>query len=248
MSHMLSILLDAPFVHTKYASPTIASTGRVWSISVCLATQTNPTTQSAQPCVSYISKTKVCQGKIVMSECMCSVTVVSDTRVAGYYAPGVETMHHVAYLPLIAVSLFLHTLLVSYVKLTLQYCGKLSPSIGMGWLGTRLHRNCNVMGEAAKISLHIHSTCVQSAILSLLIRQIIPSGQRYTTVNNPLLVLSVSRLSTNSYLSFYVCAADNVSNREILHSNGCWCFSQLYKFQDRIQITWIFRNCGELQG
>jgi len=39
----------------------------------------------------------------------------------------------------------------------------------MGALGMRLHRDCNVMGDAAKISPHVPSTCTQNAILSLLI-------------------------------------------------------------------------------
>jgi hypothetical protein len=39
----------------------------------------------------------------------------------------------------------------------------------MGSLGMRLHRDCNAMGDAAKISPGVHSTCAQNAILSLLI-------------------------------------------------------------------------------
>jgi len=39
----------------------------------------------------------------------------------------------------------------------------------MGLLGTHLHRDRNVMGDAAKISPRVPSTCVQNAILSLLI-------------------------------------------------------------------------------
>jgi len=39
----------------------------------------------------------------------------------------------------------------------------------MGSLGTRLNRDCNAMGDAAKISPHVPSTCAQNAILSLLI-------------------------------------------------------------------------------
>jgi hypothetical protein len=36
-------------------------------------------------------------------------------------------------------------------------------------LGTRLNRDCNAMGDAAKISPRVPSTCAQNAILSLLI-------------------------------------------------------------------------------
>jgi len=39
----------------------------------------------------------------------------------------------------------------------------------MGSLGTPLHWDCNAMGDAAKISPRVPSTCVQNAILSLLI-------------------------------------------------------------------------------
>jgi len=41
----------------------------------------------------------------------------------------------------------------------------------MGSLGTRLHWDCNAMGDAAKISPRVPSTCAQNAILSLLIIQ-----------------------------------------------------------------------------
>src|SRR5882757_3420552 len=39
----------------------------------------------------------------------------------------------------------------------------------MGSLGTRLHQDCNPMGDAARISPRVPSTCAQNAILSLLI-------------------------------------------------------------------------------
>jgi hypothetical protein len=39
----------------------------------------------------------------------------------------------------------------------------------MGLLGTRWHRNCNAMSDAAKISPCVNSTCAHNAILSLLI-------------------------------------------------------------------------------
>jgi len=41
--------------------------------------------------------------------------------------------------------------------------------VGMGSLGMRLHRDCNAMGKAAKISPRGTSSCAQNAILSLLI-------------------------------------------------------------------------------
>ena len=41
----------------------------------------------------------------------------------------------------------------------------------MGSLGMPLHRDCNAMGDAAKISPRVPSTCAQNAFLSLLIIQ-----------------------------------------------------------------------------
>jgi hypothetical protein len=149
----------------------------------------------------------------------------------------------------------------------------------MGSLGTRLHRDCNAMGDAAKISPrvpstcaqnailtlltvwyckamgdavnispHVPSTCAQNATLSLLIIHIIPSRQIYVALDNPSLVLSVSCLRISSYLWNYVCAADDVSHAENLQSNGCQCVFHLYKFRDGIQVTRVFRYCGERQG
>jgi hypothetical protein len=86
------------------------------------------------------------------------------------------------------------------------------------------------MGDAATISPRIPSTCMQNAILSLQIIHIIPSCQIYVAIDNPLLVLSVSCLTTSRYLWNYVRAADDVSHAENLQCNSCWCFSHLYKF------------------
>jgi len=138
----------------------------------------------------------------------------------------------------------------------------------MGSLGTRLHRDSNVMGDAAKISPRVPSTCAQNAILtllivryckamsdaakispripstcaqiatlSLLIIHIIPSRQIYVAIDNPLLVPSVSCLTTSSYLWNHVRAAYDVSHAENFQSNSCRCFFHLYKFRDGIQFT-----------
>ena len=112
----------------------------------------------------------------------------------------------------------------------------------------RLHRNCNAMGDIAKISPRIPSTSAQNAILSLLIIHIDPSRQIYMAIDNPLLVLSVSCLITSSYLSNYVRAANDDSHSETMQSNGCRCMSHLYKFRNRIQVTQVFRYCGKCQG
>jgi len=104
------------------------------------------------------------------------------------------------------------------------------------------------MGDAAKISPYIPSTCAPNAILSLLIIHIIPSRQIYVAIDNPLLVPSISCLTTSSYLWNDVCAANNISHAENLQSNGCRYFSHLYKFRDGIQVTRVFRYCGERQG
>jgi len=60
---------------------------------------------------------------------------------------------------------------------------------------------------------------------SLLIIHIIPSHQIYVAVDNPLLVPSVSCLTSSSYLRNYVRAADNISHAENLQCKGCRCFS-----------------------
>ena len=100
----------------------------------------------------------------------------------------------------------------------------------MGSLGTRLHWNCNAMGDAAKTTPRVPSTCAQNAILSLLIIRMIPSRQIYVAIDNPSVVPSVSCLTTSNYLWNYVRAADDVCHAENLQSNGCRCFSHLYKF------------------
>jgi hypothetical protein len=126
--------------------------------------------------------------------------------------------------------------------------GQLRPYVGMRSLGTCLHRDCNVMGDAAKTSPRVPFICAQNTILSLLIIHIIPSWQIYVAIDNPSRVASISCLTTSSYLWNYVCAADDVSHPETLQSNCCRCFSHLYKFRDGIQVTRCFRYCGERQG
>ena len=55
----------------------------------------------------------------------------------------------------------------------------------MGTLGTVLHRYCNEMRDVAKICPCVPSTCIQNAILSLLIIHIIPSRLIYVAIDNP---------------------------------------------------------------
>jgi len=86
------------------------------------------------------------------------------------------------------------------------------------------------MSDAAKISACIPSTRAQNAILSLLIIHLIPSRQIYVAIDNPSLVPSVSCLTTSSYFWNYVLKANDDSHAENLQSNGCQCFSHLYKF------------------
>jgi len=80
---------------------------------------------------------------------------------------------------------------------------------------------CACIGIAI-ISPHVPSICVENAILSLQIIHIIPSRQIYVAIDNPLLVASVSCLTTSRYLWNYVCAADDVSHTENLQSNDYW--------------------------
>jgi len=104
------------------------------------------------------------------------------------------------------------------------------------------------MGDAAKISPRVPSSCGQNAILSLLIIHIIRSRKIYVAIDNPSFVPSVSCLTISSYLWNDVTAADNISKAENVQSNGWWYLSHLYKFRDGIQVTRVFRYCGERQG
>jgi len=98
------------------------------------------------------------------SEWTRSVRAVRDTPVADYSVPGVKTTHRVTDRPPIAVSPFLLALSVSYFKQTLWCCGQMWPYVGMGSLHTRLHRDCNAMGDAAKICPRIPSTLSSTSV------------------------------------------------------------------------------------
>jgi len=176
------------------------------------------------------------------------VRAVRDTPVGENSAPSDNSTRCVPFRPLIAASLCLLILSVPYFKRSLWRCGQLWPYVGMGSLGTCLSRDWNAMGDAAKISPRVPATCAQNAILSLLIIHIIPSHQINVAIENPSLVLSVSCLTTSSYLWNDAGAADNISHAENLHSNGCLCLSHMYKFRDKIQLTQVFMYCGERQG
>jgi len=91
----------------------------------------------------YISKKHFRPGGMAPSEWMRSVRAVRDTPVADDSAPGVNTTRRVAYRPPITVSPFLLALSVFCFKQTLWRCGQLWPYVGMGSLGTHLHRDCN---------------------------------------------------------------------------------------------------------
>jgi hypothetical protein len=185
---------------------------------------------------------------MALSYWMRSVRAVRDTPVVDYSAPGLNTSPRVAYRPPIAVSPVLLTLSVSYFKRTLWRWGQLWPYVRMGSLGTLMHLDCSAIGDIAKISPRVPSTCARNAILSLLIIHIIPYCQIYVAIDNPSLIPSVFCLTTSSYLWNYVRAADDVCHTEIMQSNGCRWFSHRYKFQDGIQVTRVFRYCGERQG
>jgi hypothetical protein len=115
-------------------------------------------------------------------------------------------------------------------------------------LSLLIMRDCKMMGDTVNIAPWVPSTCGQNAILSLRIIRIIPSRQIYVAIDNPSFVLSVSCLTSSSYLWNDVRAADNISHTDNMQSNGCRCFSHLYKFQDGIQVTRVFRYCGKRQG
>jgi hypothetical protein len=93
------------------------------------------------------------------------------------------------------------------------------------------------MGDAAKISPRVPSTCAQNAIFPFLMIHIIPSSQIYVAIDYPSLVPSVSYHTTSTYIWNHVRAADDVSHPEFLQSDGRRCFSHLYKCRDGIQVT-----------
>jgi len=176
-----------------------------------------------------------------------SIRAVRDTPVVDNSVHGINSTRRIPYRPPIAVSPFLLVLSVFYFKRLQWCCGQLWPYVRIGSVGTRLHRDCNAMGDAAKIPPRVPSTCPQNAIRSLLIIHIIPSRQIYVAIDNPSLIPSISCPTTSSYLWNDVGAGDNVSHAETLQSNGGRCFSHLYKSWDGIQVTQGFRYCGERQ-
>jgi len=76
------------------------------------------------------------------------------------------------------------------------------------------------MGAAAKVSPRVLSTRAQNAILSLMIIHVVPSRQIYVAIDNPLLVPSVSCLTTSRYLRNYMRAAEDFSHADNFQSNG----------------------------
>jgi len=176
------------------------------------------------------------------------VRAIRDHPVVADSAPSVNTMGHIAYCSPIAVSLFLVALSVSYVEWTVWWCSQIWPFVGIGSLGMLLHRNCNAIGDATKSSPRIPSTCLHYAILSLLIIHIIPSGQISVAIENPSPVPSGSCLTTNSYLCNHLGAAADDSHSEYLQTNGCRCFSHLYRFRDRTHVTRVFTYYDQHQG
>jgi len=101
----------------------------------------------------------------------------------------------------------------------------------MGSLGTRLHRDCNAIGDAAKTSPRVSSTCTQNATVSLLIIHIIPSRQINVAIDNASLVLSVSRPTTSSYIWKYMRAADDVTHSENLKATATAAFLTCTNFE-----------------
>jgi len=104
------------------------------------------------------------------------------------------------------------------------------------------------MGNVAKISPRVPSTFAHNAILYLLIIHIIPSGQIHEAIDNPSLIPSVSCVTSISYLLTYVRAANDVSHAENVQTDGWLGFSHLNQSRDGIQVTQVFRYCGEHQG
>jgi hypothetical protein len=105
--------------------------------------------------VLCISKKLFHPGRMRQSESTRCVRAVRDTPVPDYSLPGVNAIRRFAYYLSIAVATCLLVLLANYFNQTLWSCGRLRQYVGMGSLGTRLHRDSNAMGVTAKISPHI---------------------------------------------------------------------------------------------
>jgi hypothetical protein len=168
--------------------------------------------------------------------------------VPDYFAHIINSTHPVTYRPLIGVSLFLLMMSVTYFKRMIQRRGQLSPYIQLGSLGLSLQWDCDAISDFATIYSCVPSTCAQNAILCIPIIPIIPSRQISVAIDNPLLVPSIPRLTSSSYLWNYVCAAHDIFTADNLQSNRCQCCSHLYKFGDGIQVTQVIGYCGEHQG
>jgi hypothetical protein len=93
------------------------------------------------------------------------------------------------------------------------------------------------MSNDVKSSPYVPSTCVQNGMLYLQFKHIISSRQIYVAIDNPLLVLTVSCLTTSSYIWHSLHTANDITHAEDLQRNCCLCFSHFYTFQDAIQVT-----------
>lgn len=98
------------------AQNTVVAYYKTLGIVVCTVYMCYPTS---------ISKRYFCPGGMAQLESMRSVRAVGDTPLADSSAPGRNITCRVAYRPLVAVSLFLLTKLVSYFKWPLWRCGQL---------------------------------------------------------------------------------------------------------------------------
>jgi hypothetical protein len=103
------------------------------------------------------------------------------------------------------------------------------------------------MGDTAKISPHIASTCIQNSIPCLLIICISPSHHINVAIDNALVIPSFSFLAT-SYVCNYLCIAENDSHTDYLDTTGYGCFSRYYNFRDGMQGIHGFMYRGEHQG
>jgi len=117
----------------------IAELRHVQSGGICHPGDYDP--MASPPAGRDITNKNFRPGQMAPSECMCSVGAVRVTPAAEYSAPGLNTTRRVAYHSLIGVSPFFLALLVFYCKQTLLHCGHLWRYVGMGSLGTRLHRD-----------------------------------------------------------------------------------------------------------
>jgi hypothetical protein len=176
-----------------------------------------------------------------------SVRAICETQVAAYYEPGSNITQWVAYRSPITFRQFLLSESVCYFDLALWCCTQLPLDVGNGSLCMCLPPNFNALGGVVTFSPHVPSTCTLNGILSVWIRDIIPSSQQYVAIDNPSLIQSICCFSTTSLVMYYCHADDNDCNSEIMQSPSEQCVPHWDNIRDQIEVILPFKYCLKCQ-